>query len=107
MEAIPYALVVVASIMETEFVACFEATIQANLAAKLYFRTWNWNCRQYCQTIENVLFPYALVVVASTMEAEFVACFETTIQANLAAELYFRAWNWNCRQYCQTVENVL
>ena len=26
--------------------------------------------------------PYALVVVASTIEAEFVACFEATIQAN-------------------------
>ena len=25
---------------------------------------------------------YAVVVVASTMKAEFVACFETTIQAN-------------------------
>jgi len=31
MEAISYASVVVASIMEVEFVACFEATIQANL----------------------------------------------------------------------------
>ena len=29
---------------------------------------------------------YAVVVVASTMKAEFVACFETTIQAN---------WLWN------------
>jgi len=34
MEAIPYASVVVASTMEAEFVACFEATIQAN---------WLWN----------------------------------------------------------------
>ena len=30
MEAIPYALVVVASTMEAKFVTCFEATIQAN-----------------------------------------------------------------------------
>ena len=26
--------------------------------------------------------PYASIVVASTIEAEFVACFEATIQAN-------------------------
>ena len=30
MEAISYASIVVASTMEAEFVACFEATIQAN-----------------------------------------------------------------------------
>ena len=30
MEAIPYTSVVVASTMEAEFVACFEAIIQAN-----------------------------------------------------------------------------
>jgi len=34
MEAILYASVVVASTIEVEFVACFEATIQAN---------WPWN----------------------------------------------------------------
>ena len=36
MEAIPYALVVVASTMEAEFVACFEAIIQANWCETLF-----------------------------------------------------------------------
>jgi len=33
---------------------------------------------------------YASVFVASTMKAEFVACFEIIIQAKLVVKLYFR-----------------
>ena len=36
MEAISYAVVVVASTMKAEFVACFEATIQANRPKTLF-----------------------------------------------------------------------
>jgi len=40
---------------------------------------------------------YASIVVASTMEAEFVACFEVTIQAN---------WLWNFISGLGIVDNI-
>jgi len=40
------------------------------------------------------------IIAASTIEAEFVACFEATI-----AKLYFRTWS--SQQYFQAAENFL
>ena len=40
---------------------------------------------------------YASVVVASTMEAEFVACFEATIQAN---------WLWNFISGLRIIDSI-
>jgi len=48
MEAIPYASLVVASTMEAEFVACFEATIQAN---------WLWNFISRLEIVASIVRP--------------------------------------------------
>ena len=45
--------------------------------------------------METIL--YASIVVASTMEAEFVACFEATIQTN---------WLWNFILRLGIVDNI-
>ncbi|TYK08641.1 copia-like pol polyprotein [Cucumis melo var. makuwa] len=45
------------------------------------------------------------IIAASTMEAEFVTCFEATSSWFMAVELYLRTWN--CRQYCQAAGNLL
>ena len=46
---------------------------------------------------QMVAIPYASVVIASTMEAEFVACFEATIQAN---------WLWNFISGLGIIDNI-
>ena len=42
---------------------------------------------------------YASVFVASTMKAEFVACFEIIIQAKLVVKLYFRTQKMYCDNF--------
>ena len=53
--------------------------------------------RNYMEQKQMETILYASIVVASTMEAEFVACFEATIQTN---------WLWNFILRLGIVDNI-